>query len=65
MKDPRKRPPRYTDAHARSGVREPLPPLETWPSAYADDYEIVIAIPEFTSIRTALSALKPAFSSRA
>jgi 7-cyano-7-deazaguanine reductase len=50
MKDPRKRAPRYTDAHARSGVREPLPPLETWPSAYADDYEIVIAIPEFTSI---------------
>jgi 7-cyano-7-deazaguanine reductase len=50
MKGSSKRPPRYTDAHARSGVRETLPPLETWPSSYADDYEIVITIPEFTSI---------------
>jgi 7-cyano-7-deazaguanine reductase len=42
--------PRYTDAHARSGVDAPLPPLETWPSQYPEDYEIVISIPEFTSI---------------
>lgn len=28
----------------------PLPPLETWPSQYPDDYEIVITIPEFTAI---------------
>jgi len=41
---------RYTDAHAASGTRAPLPPLETWPSQYPDDYEIVITIPEFTSI---------------
>jgi 7-cyano-7-deazaguanine reductase len=40
----------YTDAHAASGTEEPLPALETWPSQYPDDYEIAIAIPEFTSI---------------
>ncbi len=40
----------YTDSHARSGVAAPLPPLETWPSQYPDDYEIVITIPEFTAI---------------
>lgn len=28
----------------------PLPPLETWPSPYADDYEVVITVPEFTAI---------------
>jgi len=50
MKGPRRRSPRYTDVHARSGVQEPLPPLETWPSPYEDDYEIVITIPEFTSV---------------
>jgi 7-cyano-7-deazaguanine reductase len=42
--------PRYTDRHAASGVKSPLPALETWPSQYAADYEIVITIPEFTSI---------------
>ena len=41
---------RYTDRHAASGVREALPQLETWPSQYPSDYEIVITIPEFTSI---------------
>ena len=41
---------RYTDRHAASGVRDALPRLETWPSQYAPDYEIVITIPEFTSI---------------
>lgn len=40
----------YTDDHARSGTEAPLPALETWPSQYAEDYEIVISIPEFTSI---------------
>lgn len=40
----------YTDAHAAAGVTSPLPALETWPSQYADDYEVVITIPEFTSI---------------
>ena len=45
-----KRSPRYTGRHARSGVAASLPPLETWPSQYEDDYEIVITIPEFTAI---------------
>ncbi len=42
--------PGYTARHAASGVRDRLPALETWPSQYAADYEIVITIPEFTSI---------------
>ena len=42
--------PRYTERHAASGVKAALPGLETWPSQYADDYEVVITIPEFTSI---------------
>lgn len=42
--------PRYTDRHAASGVRDALPRLETWPSQYPADYEVVITIPEFTSI---------------
>ena len=41
---------RYTDRHAASGVDAKLPGLETWPSQYADDYEVVITTPEFTSI---------------
>ncbi len=41
---------RTTDRHAASGVSDPLPKLETWPSQYPSDYEIVITIPEFTSI---------------
>src|SRR5664279_1479310 len=41
---------RYTDRHAASGVRDALPKLETWPSQHPSDYEIVITIPEFTSI---------------
>ena len=44
------RPARYTEAHARAGVNAKLPPLETWPSQYRDRYEVVITIPEFTSI---------------
>jgi len=40
----------YTDEHARSGTDAALPPLDTWPSQYAEDYEVVITIPEFTSI---------------
>jgi 7-cyano-7-deazaguanine reductase len=39
----------YTDDHARSGVDAPLPEIETWPNQYAD-YEIEIALPEFTSV---------------
>ena len=44
------RPTRYTEAQARSGVDAKLPPLETWPSQYPDPYEVVITIPEFTSL---------------
>ncbi len=39
----------YTDEHARAGVRAELPEIETWPNQYAD-YEIEIAMPEFTSV---------------
>lgn len=40
----------YTEDHAAAGTRAALPELETWPSQYADDYEVTITIPEFTSI---------------
>jgi 7-cyano-7-deazaguanine reductase len=40
---------RYTSDHARAGVREPLPQIETWPNQYAG-YEIEIVTPEFTSV---------------
>jgi len=39
----------YTDEHARAGVTEPLPEIETWPNQYPG-YEIEIAFPEFTSV---------------
>ncbi|MFL6352210.1 MAG: preQ(1) synthase [Bryobacteraceae bacterium] len=39
----------YTDDHAESGVQAPLPSIETWPNQYGD-YEIEIAMPEFTSV---------------
>jgi 7-cyano-7-deazaguanine reductase len=39
----------YTDEHAASGTRDPLPEIETWPNQYAD-YEIEIALPEFSSV---------------
>lgn len=42
--------PRYTGRQAASGVNSRLPALETWTSQYAADYEIVITIPEFTSV---------------
>lgn len=42
--------PSYTDRHAASGVGDPLPALETWPSQFAGDYEVVVTIPEFTCI---------------
>jgi len=40
----------YTEDHAAAGVHAPLPPLEAWPSQYPEEYEVVITIPEFTSI---------------
>lgn len=42
--------PGYTDRHAASGVKDELPRLETWASQYPRDYDVVITIPEFTSI---------------
>jgi 7-cyano-7-deazaguanine reductase len=39
----------YTDEHAEAGVEAPLPEIETWPNQYGE-YEIEIAMPEFTSV---------------
>jgi 7-cyano-7-deazaguanine reductase len=39
----------YTDEHAVAGIDAPLPAIETWPNQFAD-YEIEIAVPEFTSV---------------
>lgn len=46
---------RYTDEEAAAGVHAELPEIETWPNQYPG-YEIVIDIPEFTSVcpRTSL-----------
>src|SRR3954462_10503805 len=46
---------RYTDDHACSGLDAKFPDIETWPNQFAS-YEIVIDIPEFTSVcpKTAL-----------
>lgn len=40
----------YTDEHAAAGVDTPLPEIECWPNQYARDYQIEIALPEFTSV---------------
>jgi 7-cyano-7-deazaguanine reductase len=40
----------YTDEHAESGVKHPMPKIECWPNQYGADYEIEIAMPEFTSV---------------
>ena len=41
----------YTDDHAASGVKAPLPEIECWPNQYAKrGYEIEITMPEFTSV---------------
>src|SRR5277367_235884 len=39
----------YTDEHAKAGVDAPLPKIETWENQFPN-YEIEIAIPEFTSV---------------
>ena len=39
----------YTDEHARAGIDERLPEIETWPNQFPG-YEIEIAISEFTSV---------------
>ncbi|MGB9457485.1 MAG: preQ(1) synthase [Bryobacteraceae bacterium] len=40
----------YTNAHAESGTRAPLPEIETWPNQYREPYEIEIVMPEFTAV---------------
>ncbi|WP_447970809.1 preQ(1) synthase [Nitrospira sp. M1] len=40
---------RYTEQHAKSGLRTKLPAIETWPNQY-QGYEITIEIPEYTAI---------------
>ena len=40
---------KYTEKEARAGLQEKLSPLETFPNQFPD-YEIIIEIPEFTSI---------------
>jgi len=41
--------PEYTDEHARRGIDAQLPEIECWPNQFPD-YEISMAMPEFTSI---------------
>jgi 7-cyano-7-deazaguanine reductase len=40
---------RYTEQHAKAGLDHSFPPIETWPNQFPS-YEIVIDIPEFTSV---------------
>jgi 7-cyano-7-deazaguanine reductase len=39
----------YTDEHAKAGIDAKLPAIETWENQFPN-YEIEIAIPEFTSV---------------
>ena len=39
----------YTKVHARSGIDTPLPKIETFENQFKN-YEIMISIPEFTSV---------------
>src|SRR5262249_42980017 len=39
----------YTNEHARRGIEAELPAIECWPNQFPN-YEISIAMPEFTSI---------------
>jgi 7-cyano-7-deazaguanine reductase len=41
--------PRYTPEHAKSGLNANFPDIETWPNQFPA-YEIVVDIPEFTSV---------------
>jgi 7-cyano-7-deazaguanine reductase len=40
---------RYTATHAASGLRAKFPAIETWPNQFPQ-YEIVVNVPEFTSV---------------
>lgn len=39
----------YTENHAEAGIKDKLPPIETWPNQFKN-YTITIEIPEFTSV---------------
>jgi 7-cyano-7-deazaguanine reductase len=41
--------PGYSERHAKSGITDKLPRIETWPNQYPG-YEISIEIPEYTAI---------------
>ncbi|MGH9556812.1 MAG: preQ(1) synthase [Terriglobales bacterium] len=41
--------PRYTEDHARAGLKARFPEIETWLNQFPG-YEIVIDVPEFTSV---------------
>ncbi len=41
--------PRYTPEHAKAGLDQKFPDIETWPNQFPA-YEIVIDAPEFTSV---------------
>ncbi len=41
--------PAYTPEHAKSGIDAKLPEIETWPNQFPR-YEIVVDVPEFTSV---------------
>lgn len=39
----------YTTSHARAGIGAPLPRIQCWENQFPD-YEIVIEVPEYTSV---------------
>ena len=41
--------PRYTPEHAKAGLDYDFPDIETWPNQFPA-YEIVVDVPEFTSV---------------
>lgn len=41
--------PRYTDEHAQAGLDHAFPDIETWSNQFPA-YEIVVDVPEFTSV---------------
>ena len=41
--------PRYTPEHAKAGLDAEFPEIETWPNQFKS-YEILIDVPEFTSV---------------
>ncbi len=39
----------YTEDHAKSGLKHLFPEIDTWPNQFSA-YEIVVDVPEFTSV---------------